>query len=444
MAVDLPLRAGSRSAPLRSAGIGWLLRLGGLGNLEGMKDFQLYQQILGLAAPWQVESVTLKRQEREIEVRVACAQTHWGCAECQQRMEIHGYEERRWRHLDSCQFQTILVARVAIVRCAEHGAQTVVVPWAEKYGRFSRLFERLAIDVMLECSISGACDILGISWDEADGIKQRAVKRGLARKVPAVMPRLCVDEKGMGHGHDYMTIVAQARAEQTTVEYVGEGRERESLDAFWEGLMAEQLAGVEAIAMDMWKPYVQSTLAHVPGAAGKIVHDPFHLVKYMNEAVNEVRISEHRRLQVQGDDILKSTRQLWLYGMENVPAKHARRFDEIKQLNLETSRAWAIKEVFRSFWLCDTVKKAERYFGQWYGWAIRSRLEPVKKVARMCKRHLGNILTFFEHRHTNGPMEGLNNAIQGLIKKAYGYRNKERFKTDIFFHLGGLDLYPSQ
>jgi len=407
-----------------------------------MKDFQLYQQILGLIAPWQVESVTLKLKEREIEVRVTCAQTHWGCSQCQRRMEIHDYEERRWRHLDSCQFKTILVSRVPIVRCAEHGAQTVVVPWAEKYGRFSRLFERLAIDVMLEGSISGACEILGISWDAADGIKQRAVKRGLARKIPKVMPRLCVDEKGMGHGHDYMTIVAQAHEGQTTVEYVGEGRERESLDAFWEGLMAEQLAGVEAIAMDMWKPYVQSTLAHVPGAAGKIVHDPFHLVKYMNEAVNEVRISEHRRLQAQGDDILKSTRQLWLYGMENVPAKHAQRFDAIKELNLETSRAWAIKEVFRSFWLCDTVKKAGRYFGQWYSWAIRSRLEPVKKVARMCKRHLTNILTFFEHRHTNGPMEGLNNAIQGLIKKAYGYRNKKRFKIDIFFHLGGLDPMP--
>ena len=439
-----PLRAGSRSAPLRSPGIRPLRSRQGCANFQGMKDFQLYQQILGLVAPWQVESVTLKPKEREIEVRVACAETHWACSQCEQRMEIHDYEERRWRHLDSCQFKTILVSRVAIVRCAEHGAQTVVVPWAEKYGRFSKLFERLAIDVMLECSISGACEILGISWDEADGIKQRAVKRGVARKIPKVMPRLCVDEKGMGHGHDYMTIVAQAHEGQTTVEYVGEGRERESLDAFWEGLMAEQLAGVEAIAMDMWKPYVQSTLAHVPGAAGKIVHDPFHLVKYMNEAVNEVRISEHRRLQAQGDNILKHTRQLWLYGMENVPAKHAQRFDEIKELNLETSRAWAIKEVFRSFWLCDTVKKAEHYFGQWYGWAIRSRLEPVKKVARMCKRHLGNILTFFQHRHTNGPMEGLNNAIQGLIKKAYGYRNKERFKTDIFFHLGGLDLYPTQ
>jgi transposase len=128
---------------------------------------------------------------------------------------------------------------------------------------------------------------------------------------------------------------------------------------------------------------VRSTLAHLPGGASKIVHDPFHLVKYMNEAVNEVRKSEHRRLQAQGDDTLKSTRQLWLYGMENVPAKHAQRFDEVKELNLQTSRASAIKEVFLSFWLCPGAKQAKRYFGKWYRWAIRSRLAPVKKVARM-------------------------------------------------------------
>jgi len=434
-------------APLRCARpvrLQYCLRPNGWGKIRGMKDFELYQQILGLEEPWRVESVSLKAKEREIEVRVRFGETLWGCPQCRERMQIHDYEERRWRHLDSCQFQTIIVSRVPVVRCPTHGSQTVAVPWAEKYSRFSRLFERLAIDVMLECSISGACEILRIGWDEADGIKQRAVKRGLARKQPVVMPRLCVDEKGIGNGQNYLTIVAQVGGEQTTVEYVGEEREQESLDGFWKSLSAAQLAGVEAVGMDMWEPYVQSTLAHVPGAAGKIVHDPFHLVKAMNEAVNDVRKSEHRRLLAQDDGILKGTRQLWLYGLENLPAKHVQRFDEIKLLNLETSRAWAIKEVFRSFWLCDTVKQAEKYFGKWYGWAIRSRLNPVKKVARMCKTHLQNILTFFEHRLTNGPIEGLNNAIQGLIKKAFGYRNKKRFKTDIFFHFGGLDLYPAQ
>ncbi len=206
----------------------------------------------------------------------------------------------------------------------------------------------------------------------------------------------------------------------------------------------EQLAGVEAVAMNMWEPYVQSTLAPVPGAAHKIVPDPFHLVKCMNAAVNAVRQSEPRRLQAAGDDRLKNPRRLWLYGMENVPAQQAPRFEALKELNLQTSRAWGIKEVFRSFWLCATREEGAGYFAKWHGWAIRSRLDPVKKVARMCQRHLGNILTFFEHRLTNGPMEGLNHAIQGLIKKAFGYRNKQRFTADIFFHFGGLDLYPTQ
>ena len=409
-----------------------------------MKDIELYEQILGLAVPWRVDEVKMKSKEQEIEVRVSFADAIWGCPECQQRMVIHDYEERRWRHLDSCQFKTVIIARVPVVKCPTHGAQTVAVPWAEKYGRFSRLFERLAIDVMQECSISGACHLLRISWDEADGIKQRAVKRGLERKTPVVMPRLCVDEKGMGHGHSYLTIVARAEARRTTVEYVGEGRQQSSLDAFWEGLTAAQLAGVEAVSMDMWDPYIQSTQAHVPGAEGKIVHDPFHLVNYMNEAVNEVRKSEHRHLLEQGCDVLKNTRSLWLYGQENLPESQAERFGEIKHLNLQTSRAWALKESFRTFWSCPTVKIAQGYFDRWYSWAIRCRLEPVKKVARLCKRHLPNLMTFFEHRLTNGPMEGLNNAIQGLIKKAFGYRNKERFKTDIFFHYGGLDLYPAQ
>lgn len=177
-----------------------------------MKDIQLYEQILGLAAPWRVDEVKLKVKEQEIEVRVSFGDTIWGCPECQQRMVIHDYEERRWRHLDSCQFKTVIIARMPVVKGPTHGTQTVAAPWAEKYARFSRLFERLAIDVMQACSISGACKLLRISWDEADGIKQRAVKRGLARKTPAVMPRLCVDEKGMGHGHSYLTIVARAEA----------------------------------------------------------------------------------------------------------------------------------------------------------------------------------------------------------------------------------------
>lgn len=175
-----------------------------------------------------------------------------------------------------------------------------------------------------------------------------------------------------------------------------------------------------------------------------IVHDPFHLARHLNAAVDKVRKQEHRQLQTEGDDCLQGTKYWWLYGWENIPAQHRASFDVLKASQLKTSRAWSLKEMFRDFWACETVAEGREFFGHWYSWAIRSRLEPVKKVARSFKRHLENIVTYFDHRLTNASLEGLNSKIQGLIKKACGYRNRERFKTDIMFHCGGLDLYPAQ
>ena len=410
-----------------------------------MKDIQLYQQILGLAEPWRVQEVSLNRESEEIEIRVVCTEQLWGCPICGQRMEVHDHEERRWRHLDSCQYRTYVRARVPVVKCPAHGAQTVAVPWAEKWGRFSRLFERLAIDLMQECSMAAACQILRISWDEADGIKQRAVKRGLERKARQVPQELCVDEKAAGRGHDYVTIVARVQAGQpATVDYVSDGRSRESLDGYWQQWTATELVAVEAVGMDMCEAYFQSTMAHVPEAARKIVYDPFHLSCHMNKAVNEVRKAEARELLAAGNTTLQGTRHLWLYGWENLLEPLASRFKELRGLKLKTARAWAIKEIWRDMWASFNGQEAKDFFERWYSWAIRSRLAPIKRVARMFKAHLANILTYFETFLTNGPIEGLNNRIQGLIKKAFGYRNRERFKTDILFHLGGLDLYPSQ
>ena len=127
-----------------------------------------------------------------------------------------------------------------------------------------------------------------------------------------------------------------------------------------------------------------------------------------------------------------------------MPDSQRAAFDELKGEQLKTSRAWALKELFRDFWVCKSEAEGREFFGFWYSWAVRCRLEPMKKVARTLKAHLRNILTFFTHRITNAALEGLNNRIAGLVKKAFGYRNRERFKTDILFHLGGLDLYPSQ
>ena len=446
-----PSRRGKIEIPWQVRKRLYLRGRSGLGKSPGrarlkafMQDFELYRQILGLEHPWRVESVRMDRKAGEIEVTVECVEQVWGCPQCHQRMHIHDYEERRWRHLDSCQFKTIIRAKVPVVRCPEHGSQHVQVPWAEKYARFTRLFERLAIDLMLECSIAGACKELRISWDEADGIKQRAVARGLERRQAEPLRLLNIDEKSAGRGQNYVTVVAKVEpGKKAMVWHVSDGREEQSLDGFWENLTPEQLQSVEGVCIDMWDPFATSIEKHLPDAAEKITHDPFHIAQHMNDAVDTVRKQEHKRLLQDGDETLVGSKWHWLKGWENVPESWQERFFTLRSGTLKTARAWSIKEMLRDFWHCGQ-EDAPEYFDRWYSWAIRCRLEPVKKVARMIKKRLGYVFNYFKHRLTNGTLEGLNNRIQGLVKKAYGYRNRERFKTDIMFHLGGLDLYPSQ
>jgi transposase len=295
---------------------------------------------------------------------------------------------------------------------------------------------------MLECSIRGACEILGLSWDEADGIKQRAIDRGLRRRQVEPLRRLCIDEKAVGWGHQYVTIVSCADGKQAHVVAIEDDRQERSLNRFWRSLTKEQLAGIETVAMDMWEAFRNSTLRYVPGAEHKIVYDNFHVAKHMNKAVDEVRRGEHAVRLAAGDETLKGTRSLWLYGRENVPRKWARRFQALRAAVTKTARAWKVKELLRSFWACADEDDATAYFKAWCHDAMATRLEPVKKVVRMLKTHWDNIVTYFRYHLCNAAAEGINSRIQQLIQKACGYRNRDRFKRDVLFHLGGLDLHP--
>lgn len=269
---------------------------------------------------------------------------------------------------------------------------------------------------------------------------QRAVARGQARKKERPLRYVGVDEKAFRKGHSYMTVVCDL--ERSTVEYVSEGRTTQSLADYYETLRPAQRGGIEAVAMDMWEPYVQATLEHVPLAAEKIVFDRFHIMKHMNEAVDAVRREEHRALTAQDDDTLKGTKHWWLYAMENVPDKYQTTFKRVRDQNLRTSRAWAIKETLRDLWTYHSTTWARKFFDQWRRWVNRSRLEPVKEVARMLARRIENVLSYCRHEITNAVAEGLNSKITAVKHRACGYRNKENFKTAIYFFAGGLDLCP--
>ena len=269
----------------------------------------------------------------------------------------------------------------------------------------------------------------------------RALTRGLAAKGELGARRLGVDEKAIAKGHKYFTVVTNL--DKGTVEYVGEDRKTASLDAFFVKLTAEQRGSIEAVTMDMWEPYRTSVHTHVPDAEKKIVFDRFHIMQHMGRAVDTVRKWEHRKLRAEGDGTLAGSKYLWLYSAENLPEKHQERFEELRSADLKTGRAWAIKESLRQLWSSTSRAEGESHWKRWYFWATHSRLEPVIKAAKTIFRHIENVLTYFEHRITNATSDGLNSKIQGIKKQAYGFRNKENFKTAIYFHCGGLDLYPA-
>jgi phosphopantetheinyl transferase (holo-ACP synthase) len=158
--------------------------------------------------------------------------------------------------------------------------------------------------------------------------------------------------------------------------------------------------------VDMWEPFIRAVEKEVPDA--DIVHDKFHVSKYLGEAVDKVRRQEHKQLMAQGDKTLKGTRQLWLYNPQNFSAEQAEEFCTLKDLQLKVARAWAAKELFSKFWAYQEEGWARRFFKDWFGWVSRSRLKPMVQVAQMLKRHLDNLLTYLKHRITNAVTEGLN------------------------------------
>jgi len=407
-----------------------------------MQDTEFYTMILGLKRPWKVVRVVLDQDRERVDVWAEHdREWKWCCPVCGKPAPVYDHcDEQAWRHLDTCQYQTFLHARLVRTNCPEHGIKQVPSSWATSRSKFTMVFECRMIDTLKECDTLGACRLMGTNWDETWSVVERAVKRGQERKERRVPKYLGIDEKAFAKRHRYETLICDL--EKGTVEYVVDDRKQESLEEYFKQFTKQELSGIEAIAMDMWDPYIAATQACVPEGMKKVVFDRFHATRFVTGAVDKVRRKENAILLKEGDDSLKGTRYLWLANEEELSDQRQAEFDEIKRLNLKTSRAWALKESLRPFWNYFSVSWARKFFNRWYFWATHSRLEPMIKAAKTLKRHIENILTFFKHRITNATAEGLNSKIQMVKEMACGFRNRDHYKTAIYFHCGGLDLYP--
>ncbi len=386
-----------------------------------MRDNSFFSKLLKVEKPWRVDRVSLVTEPGQVDVYLEHRPgARFVCPECGLVLAAYDHvPSRSWRHLDHGEHVTWLHARLPRVFCLEHGVRRVEVPWALPDARFTTAFECHAIAVLREADVLGASRLLRISWHEAWNLMERAVRRGQQAKRKRVLRHLGVDEKAVAKRHQYVTLVCDL--DRSTVEYIADDRKKTSLDAYYQSLTKKQLAGIQAVAMDMWDPFISSTLAHVPEGKDKIVFDRYHVMDHMLKAVDQVRKREHRSLLAEGDETLKGTKYFWLFSEENLPEKWEERFEKLRHLHLKTGRAWAIKEALRDLWSYQRKGWALRHWESWYYWATHSRLPAVVKAARTLAGHLDNVLTYFDHRITNATSEGLNSKIQTVKKTPAGF-----------------------
>ena len=403
---------------------------------------QHYAQLLGLESPWEVTDVELKLEESRVSIRLEHPNgLRVKCPECGGECPIADRaSERRWRHLDTMQFETQLIAATPRANCDQCGVKTIEVPWASKHSRFTLMFESFGLKVIEACGcVDAACKLLKVGWDTAHGIMARGVQRGLKRRQLESIRYVGIDEKSFRKRHNYVTVLNDLEGHRV-IEVV-EGRTQESAQNLIGELEKQTLGSIEAVAMDMWEAYIKSVRRHVPQAL--IVHDKFHIASYLCKALDEVRRRENRKLVGLGNNTLKGTRHLWLFNVENLSEAYWMRFQRLLQLDLKCAQTWAMKENFRHFWDYKYAASAKKFFEKWLNWVEEKAEKPMQRVGRMLKRHLPELLNYFRHRITNAASEGLNSKIQSIKSMARGFRDFKNYRIRILFFCGKLNMAVS-
>jgi transposase len=269
---------------------------------------------------------------------------------------------------------------------------------------------------------------------------ERAVRPRRAAVATHAWRLLGVDEKAWARGQQYVTIVYDL--ERGTAIWTGPERTADTLARFYATLTAAQKAGIAGVTMDLWAGFRSATVAALPDGASKVVFDRFHVMQRVNAAVDKVRRAENTRLLRADDERLKGTRYVWLYAREALPAKYDATLATLAATELDTVRAWRLKEALRKLWDASSARVAQRFHRWWDRAARASGLRAMVQAAQSVADHLDGILAYFAHRITNAAAEGINSGVQVVKSRARGFRNVDHFQTAVLFYCGG-DLPPT-
>jgi transposase len=397
--------------------------------------------LLGLPEPWRMIAVEVKDAEKLVEIEVVWPESaKVPCPDCGRACGVYDHAGARWwRHLDTMGHTTRLCCRVPRSDCPAHGAKTIQVPWAGGSSKFTVEFEARAVELLLAArSQSQASAFLRMSWHQVHRLQEAAVDRGLKRRCTDSIRRVGLDEKSFGRGHHYGTVLSDL--DQRRVLEVVEHREQASAEQALASLPEQQRENLQVVALDMWPPFMAAAKTKAPNA--DIVHDRFHVMKHLNEAVDKVRKQEHAELSADARDWLSGKKYLFLKSPETWRLEEKSCFQELQRKDLKVTKAWGVRETFQHFWSFDTRIGARKFFDRWQLKAAATKLRPVTDKARMLRDHLPGLLSYSVHKITNAVTEGFNSKIQMIKSAARGFRSFANYRVAILFHCGKLDLYP--
>ena len=391
-----------------------------------------------------VERVGFNGEDPEsaaIEVEVRTSWRRARCGDCHRKaMRLHGTEgkPRRWRQLGLVGHRIYLCCRVYRVFCHRCGVRTMDTPWARVGSLFTRAFENEVTWFIQHTDQTTTAQYFGISWETVGRIAERVAAEKLDPLLLKDLRIIGVDEICYGRPLKYLTVVVNHLAGR--VVWSGAGQSSATLGRFFDELGASGRSTIEVVTMDMDAAFEKAVREHLPKA--EIVYDRFHVVQLMMNAVDEVRRSEMRASAHEERKLLKGYRWPTLKNPWNLTRRERQKLSDLPRNNMRLYRAYLLKEVFQEIFDSETPEEADRLFTDWYGWARRSRIEPIRRVAQSLKQRWHGIRRFIQLRLTNAIVEGFNSKIRMLSHRAFGFHSAGALIAMIRLCCSGIHIEP--
>lgn len=396
----------------------------------------LFQSALGITDPWFVKDVDFDVKGKVLTIQIDFARgSRFSVDQSAAEYPVHDTVTKRYRHLNFFQHECYLEVRVPRVKLPDGGVKQVEPPWAGKLNGFTLLFEALVISLCREMPFNAVSELVGLSWYKVNAICVKYVDLALAQADFSEVKRLAVDETSRARGHNYVTLVADAS--ERRVLFVTEGRGVDTLDAFVEDLKAHggDPMAIETASIDMSPAYIKGVETNLPNAT--ITFDKFHVIAHASKALDKTR-----RIEQRSDTSLKGLRWSLLKDFDSLkPQAQSNLAAVLAQVATKrTARAWAYREQLREILEYKQINVMRATLWQWTVNVMRSKVEPMKEVAKMIRSHLEGIVAWARTRQTNGFLEAINGLFQAAKRKARGYGKFTTIRAVIFLLAGKLNF----